>query len=74
MRDLAESVNYNLQMATAERYLSQGNMTAASNTLKALASQPPKSPVDAGNWRGCLPVRVTSPPPYRWCATVLKMA
>ncbi|SLJ99542.1 Tetratricopeptide repeat-containing protein [Enterobacter sp. NFR05] len=48
MRDLAESVNYNLQMATAERYLSQGNMTAASNTLKALASQPPKSPVDAG--------------------------
>ncbi|MBY6258415.1 BCSC C-terminal domain-containing protein [Phytobacter diazotrophicus] len=48
MRDLSESVNYNLQMATAERYLSQGNMTAASNTLKALASQPPKSPVDAG--------------------------
>lgn len=48
MRDLAESVNYNLQMATAERYLAQGNMTAAANTLKALASQPPKSPVDAG--------------------------
>ncbi|MGK9174788.1 BCSC C-terminal domain-containing protein [Yokenella regensburgei] len=48
MRDLSESVNYNLQMATAERYLAQGNMTAASNTLKALANQPPKSPADAG--------------------------
>ncbi|WP_313626912.1 cellulose biosynthesis protein BcsC [Kosakonia sp.] len=48
MRDLAQRVNYNLQMATAERYLAQGNMTAASNTLKALAATPPKSPVDAG--------------------------
>lgn len=48
MRDLSESVNYNLQMATAERYLAQGNMTAASNTLKALSNQPPKSPADAG--------------------------
>lgn len=48
IRDLSERVNYNLQMATAERYLAQGNMVAASNTLKALANQPPKSPVDAG--------------------------
>ncbi|MGY5954877.1 cellulose synthase subunit BcsC-related outer membrane protein [Kosakonia sp. BK9b] len=48
MRDLAQRVNYNLQMATAERYLAQGNMTAASNTLKALSVTPPKSPVDAG--------------------------
>lgn len=48
IRDLSDRVNYNLQMATAERYFAQGNMTAASNTLKALASQPPKSPVDAG--------------------------
>jgi thioredoxin-like negative regulator of GroEL len=48
MRDLSESVNFNLQMTTAERYLAQGNMTAASNTLKALASQPPKNPADAG--------------------------
>ncbi|SCC12196.1 Tetratricopeptide repeat-containing protein [Kosakonia oryzendophytica] len=48
MRDLAQRVNYNLQMATAERYLAQGNMTAASNTLKALSATPPKNPVDAG--------------------------
>jgi thioredoxin-like negative regulator of GroEL len=48
MRDLSERVNYNLQMVTAERYLAQGNMTAASNTLKALANQPPKTPADAG--------------------------
>lgn len=48
MRELSVRVNYNLQMATAERYLAQGNMTAAANTLKALASQPPESPVDAG--------------------------
>ena len=48
MRELSVRVNYNLQMATAERYLAQGNMTAAANTLKALASQPPGSPVDAG--------------------------
>lgn len=48
MRDLSESVNFNLQMVTAERYLAQGNTTAASNTLKALASQPPKAPADAG--------------------------
>ncbi len=48
MRELSERANYNLQIVTAERYLSQGNITAASNTLKALASQPPKSPIDAG--------------------------
>ncbi|WP_425325306.1 cellulose synthase subunit BcsC-related outer membrane protein [Phytobacter massiliensis] len=48
IRELSVRVNYNLQMATAERYLAQGNMTAAANTLKALASQPPESPVDAG--------------------------
>lgn len=48
IRDLSERVNFNLQMTTAERYIAQGNMNAASNTLKALASQPPKTPVDAG--------------------------
>ena len=34
MRDLAQRANFNLQMDTAERYLSQGNPTAAANTLK----------------------------------------
>ncbi|QJT83153.1 cellulose biosynthesis protein BcsC [Kosakonia sp. MUSA4] len=47
-RDLTRRVNYNLQMATADRYLAQGNTVAASNTLKALASTPPESPADAG--------------------------
>ena len=48
MRDLAKRVNYNLQLATAERYLAQGNTNAAANTLKTLTAQPPKSPTDAG--------------------------
>ena len=48
IRELAQRVNYNLQLATAERYLSQGNNLAASNTLKALATTPPQSPADAG--------------------------
>lgn len=48
MRDLAQRVNYNLQLATAERYLAQGNNIAAANTLKTLTSRPPESPVDAG--------------------------
>lgn len=48
MRELAQRANYNLQMVTAERYLAQGNMTAAANTLKALAQTSPVSPVDAG--------------------------
>lgn len=48
MRELAQRANYNLQMVTAERYLAQGNMTAAANTLKALAQTSPASPVDAG--------------------------
>nr|WP_318383491.1 cellulose synthase subunit BcsC-related outer membrane protein [uncultured Enterobacter sp.] len=48
MRDLAKRVNYNLQLATAERYLAQGNSNAAANTLKTLTAQPPKSPADAG--------------------------
>ncbi|WPO95237.1 cellulose synthase subunit BcsC-related outer membrane protein [Buttiauxella sp. HR94] len=48
MRDLAQRVNYNLQLATAERYLAQGNNVAAANTLKTLTHRPPKSPVDAG--------------------------
>ncbi len=48
MRELAQRVNYTLQMATAERYLAQGDTVAAANTLKALASRPPQSPADAG--------------------------
>ncbi|MEK0168392.1 cellulose biosynthesis protein BcsC [Pseudescherichia vulneris] len=48
MRDLAQRVNYNLQLATAERYLAQGNNVAAANTLKTLTHRPPESPVDAG--------------------------
>ncbi|MER0126168.1 cellulose biosynthesis protein BcsC [Franconibacter daqui] len=48
MRELAQRVNYNLQMTTAERYLAQGNSIAAANTLKALAATPPQSPADAG--------------------------
>ena len=48
MRELSRSVNYNLQMVVAERYLAQGDTTAAANTLKALAVRPPQSPADAG--------------------------
>lgn len=48
MRELAQRVNYNLNIATAQNYLAQGNAVAAANTLKALASHPPQSPVDAG--------------------------
>ena len=42
MRDLRQRVNYNLQLVTAENYLAQGNTIAASNTLRAMASTPPK--------------------------------
>ena len=49
MRELARRVNFNLQMATADRYLAQGANAAAANTLKALAQNPPTNPVDAGN-------------------------
>nr|WP_239955144.1 cellulose biosynthesis protein BcsC [Pantoea sp. Z09] len=49
MRELAQRVNFNLQMATADRYLAQGANAAAANTLKALAQTPPSNPVDAGN-------------------------
>lgn len=48
MRELAQRVNYNLQMATAERYLAQGNSVAAANTLKTLSTRPPENPADAG--------------------------
>ncbi|MCS2163916.1 cellulose synthase subunit BcsC-related outer membrane protein [Scandinavium sp. H11S7] len=48
MRDLRQRVNYNLQLATAQSYLAQGNTVAASNTLKALAATPPKDPADVG--------------------------
>lgn len=48
MRELSRRVNYNLQMTVAERYLAQGDTTAAANTLKALAVRPPESPADAG--------------------------
>lgn len=50
MRELSRRVNLNLQLATAELYLSQGNTLAASNTLKTLFSRPPESPVDAGRF------------------------
>ena len=49
MRELAQRVNFNLQMATADQYLSQGSNAAAANTLRALAGTPPANPVDAGN-------------------------
>ena len=49
MRTLAQRVNFNLQMATADQYLAQGSTAAAANTLKALAVNPPSNPVDAGN-------------------------
>jgi len=49
MRELAQRVNFNLQMATADQYLAQGANAAAANTLKALAQNPPANPVDAGN-------------------------
>lgn len=48
IRDLTQRVHYNLNIATAENYLAQGNSVAAANTLKALASRPPQAPVDAG--------------------------
>ncbi|KGT88995.1 cellulose biosynthesis protein BcsC [Enterobacter cancerogenus] len=49
MRELAQRVNFNLQMSTADQYLAQGSNAAAANTLRALASSPPSNPVDAGN-------------------------
>ncbi|WP_312543900.1 cellulose biosynthesis protein BcsC [Pantoea eucalypti] len=49
MRELAQRVNFNLQMSTADQYLAQGATAAAANTLKALAVTPPTNPVDAGN-------------------------
>ena len=49
MRQLAQRVNFNLQMATADQYLAQGSNAAAANTLRALAQTPPTNPADAGN-------------------------
>ncbi|PKH23910.1 hypothetical protein CIG19_09895 [Enterobacterales bacterium CwR94] len=48
-RELAARVNFNLQMAVAQQYLSQGSTAAAANTLKALAVNPPSAPADVGN-------------------------
>ncbi|RWR02279.1 BscS [[Pantoea] beijingensis] len=48
MRALSQRVNFNLQMAVADSYLAQGANAAAANTLKALASNPPANPNDAG--------------------------
>ncbi len=48
MRQLAQRVNFNLQMATADQYLRQGSNAAAANTLRALAANPPTNPADAG--------------------------
>ncbi|MGM3173789.1 cellulose biosynthesis protein BcsC [Dickeya lacustris] len=47
-RTLARRVNFNLQMATAQTYLSRGENAAAANTLRALSATPPENPVDAG--------------------------
>lgn len=49
MRELAQRANYNAQMADAENYLQQGNTAAASNTLRALAQNPPSAPADVGS-------------------------
>ena len=49
MRQLAQRVNFNLQMHIADQYLAQGSIAAAANTLKALATNPPANPIDAGN-------------------------
>ncbi len=55
MRDLRQRVNYNLQLVTAENYLAQGNTIAASNTLRAMASTPPKPRRTPASWRVCWP-------------------
>ncbi|WP_071601388.1 tetratricopeptide repeat protein [Dickeya chrysanthemi] len=47
-RSLARRVNFNLQMATAQVYLSRGENAAAANTLRALSVTPPENPADAG--------------------------
>lgn len=48
MRDLKQRVNYNLQLATAESYLAQGNTVAAANTLRTMTATPPEAPADVG--------------------------
>lgn len=48
MRDLKQRVNYNLQLATAEGYLAQGNTVAAANTLRTMTATPPEAPADVG--------------------------
>ncbi|MCS5932386.1 hypothetical protein LNQ03_18975 [Klebsiella pneumoniae subsp. pneumoniae] len=59
MRDLRQRVNYNLQLVTAENYLAQGNTIAASNTLRAMASTPPKARRTPASWRVCWPRAAT---------------
>ncbi|STU55159.1 cellulose synthase operon protein C [Klebsiella pneumoniae subsp. ozaenae] len=59
MRDLRQRVNYNLQLVTAENYLAQGNTIAASNTLRAIASTPPKARRTPASWRVCWPRAAT---------------
>lgn len=48
MRELAARAHFNQQMVTANAYLQSGNLTAAANTLHALAQTPPSAPADAG--------------------------
>ncbi|QDX28482.1 cellulose biosynthesis protein BcsC [Dickeya poaceiphila] len=48
IRSLSRRVNFNLQMATAQVYLSRGENAAAANTLRALSVTPPDNPADAG--------------------------
>ncbi|MCX8958365.1 cellulose biosynthesis protein BcsC [Erwinia psidii] len=65
MRDLSRRVNFNLQMNVAQQYLAQGSNTAAANTLRALAINPPDNPADVGSLAkslaaaGFLPAAVT---------------
>ncbi|WP_025246934.1 cellulose biosynthesis protein BcsC [Candidatus Sodalis pierantonius] len=49
VRDLADRVRFHQQMADADDFITQGNRTAALNTLRVLAQTPPSAPADVGN-------------------------
>ncbi|OON34691.1 hypothetical protein BTJ39_23510 [Izhakiella australiensis] len=46
---LQSRARFNLQMVQARQYLAQGEVSAADNTLEALAVDPPKNPIDVGS-------------------------
>ncbi|MRS15512.1 tetratricopeptide repeat protein [Enterobacteriaceae bacterium RIT691] len=48
MRALGDRANFNLQLASAQMYLKQGNNAAAMNSLKAIASPAPTDPAELG--------------------------